>query len=74
MITVNIIVIYLVEWETKDGEVKEEEYPVDFKNAEKFTDQQLDETGRRFLIGDIFKEGGRVIKIRKVYSREKELD
>lgn len=74
MVTVDIIVTYLVEWETKDGDFKEEEYPVDFKNAEKFTDQQLDETGRRFLIADILKEGGRAIKIRKVYSREKELD
>lgn len=61
------ILSYLVEYETSDGDLREAEVDVDYNDmvASTFHDA-LDETARRYLISTILKEGGRVIKIRKV--------
>lgn len=61
------ILSYLIEYETSDGDLRDAEVDVDYNDMVASTyEAALDETARRYLIATILKEGGRVIKIRKV--------
>jgi hypothetical protein len=67
MVEMAIIITYLVKYENSDGQLQELEVEVDCKDFSRASkDKALDETARRYLIGNILEQGGRVIKITKV--------
>ena len=61
------ILSYDIEYENSYGEMYEAEVNINCNNLGKIHESEaLDETARRFLIGKIIEQGGRVIKIRKI--------
>lgn len=61
------ILSYFIEYETSDGDLREAEVDVDYNDKVALSpDNALDETARRHLIASILKDGGRVIKIRRM--------
>jgi hypothetical protein len=61
------ILSYLIEYETSEGQLREAEVDVDYNDMVALAHEAaLDETARRHLIHTILKDGGRVIKIRRM--------
>ncbi len=64
-----LVLTYIVNYENSKGDIVEAEADVKFPNIlekdEKFTESGLEETSRRYLIGKIVENGGRVIKLRR---------
>lgn len=67
-----LIMTYIMNFEASDGSILEAETEVNFPNAVKgpnFPENACDETARRYIIGKILSEGGRVIKLSKAGYR-----
>ncbi len=62
-----IIFKYLMKYQESDGSYQEAEIEVDCKQFIASSEESvLDEQARRYLIGKIIEDGGRVINIKKV--------
>lgn len=61
------ILSYLIEYKSATGEFLEAEVNVDYNSMKALSHSKaLDETARRHIIAAILKEGGVVVKIRKM--------
>jgi len=63
---VGTILSYFVDYESSEGDLLGAEVDVNYNDMVSSHDDSLDETARRHIIHTILKEGGRVIKIRRM--------
>lgn len=67
--TVATILSYIIEYASSEDDLREAHVDITYNKAvSRAPDGILDETARRYLIAAILKEGGRVIKIRRISS------
>ena len=63
-----ILLNYLVEYETYDGDIRVKEVVVDYEDGietGEYDDSALDENARRFIIGAVIQNGGWVTRIKR---------
>jgi hypothetical protein len=65
------ILRYIIEYASSEDDLREAFVDITYnKVVAKAPDDILDETARRYLIAAILKEGGRVLKIRRVSDED----
>jgi len=72
-----LVLSYSINFQNSDGDILDADADVNFPNILKgsqFPENVCDETARRYLIGRIIDEGGRVIKLSKAGHRWKEYE